>query len=176
MDSREKMLGSWQLGLHSGGRASPFKREFLTGQVAPVLVLRADHLATYGIPCEINETLHMKINAIGRWDLSEEGHFTLPQMIQGDDVSIMGRLRTDEESDEIDHLVVDRENERLFQFGRFDQGISCAEATRLIYAMARCCLPQNVGRWVKPSSTSPPTGTGSSLAWTSKTRAPGGPS
>ena len=119
-DLREKMLGSWQLGLHSGGQALPFKREFLTGNVGPVLVLNADHSATYGIPCDIDETLNMKLNAVGRWELSDDGHFALPLMIQGDDVSIVGQVRIDEESDEIDHLVVDSENEAVFRFGRFD--------------------------------------------------------
>lgn len=123
---RERLIGEWQLNLHSGNQGLPFKEGFLTGSFGPVLTLNADETASYTIPCDINEeinTINKKLRLGGQWKLTDDGFFSLPLQLDGIDVSIKGQLLFDEQSDEIDHLVIAQAKDKSTKFGRFSRSL-----------------------------------------------------
>lgn len=124
---REKLLGEWQHNLLSGYQGMPFKENFLTGNIGPVLSLNSDETASYTIPCDVNEKLNTKLRLEGRWKLTDKSFFSLSlKGKEGDeviDLSIEGKLRLDEKSDEIDHLIVTQTNDKSTKYGRFNRSL-----------------------------------------------------
>jgi hypothetical protein len=114
---RTKLLGEWIGGAYSP--KIPFKEAFLTGQVGAVVRLEAGGKAVMFIPCDVNEAITRNLKMEGAWSLNDLGEFEM--QFKEKNAGIKGMLTIDEESEDIDQLIIRQADDRTRKFGRFDR-------------------------------------------------------
>ena len=70
------------------------------------------------IPCDVNEAITRKLKIEGAWSLNDRGEFEM--QYKEEDAGIKGMLTIDEESEDIDQLIIKQADNRTKKFGRFD--------------------------------------------------------
>ncbi len=115
---RTKLLGEWiQDGIYS--QKIPFKKAFLSGQVGAVLRLEAGGKAIMFIPCDVNEKITKNLKIEGTWSLNDRGEFAM--QYKEENIAIKGMLTIDEESKDIDQLIIKQADNKTQKYGRLDR-------------------------------------------------------
>lgn len=121
---RKKIVGEWQVNLHSAHQGMSFKEGFLTGTFGTVLTLNSDETALMTVPCDVDERANSKLRLNGQWKLTDKGYFSLHFMFEGKEMPFSsGELQLDDQSDEIDHLIIKQIDGKSVNFGRFNRSL-----------------------------------------------------
>lgn len=117
-EKRAKLVGEW-LENWADSEILPFKEAFLIGQVGAVLGLEAGGKAVLFIPCNVNEKITKDLKLTGTWSLNDRGEFET--QFKEKNAAIGGMLTIDEESEDIDQLIVKQGDNTSRRFGRLDR-------------------------------------------------------
>ncbi|MDP1635008.1 MAG: hypothetical protein Q8L69_10050 [Gallionellaceae bacterium] len=117
-EKRSKLLGEW-VANWAYSQNVPYKEALLTGRVSAALRLEAGGTAMMYIPCDINEKFTKDMKITGTWNLNDRGEFEA--QFKQKSVGIKGMLMIDEESEDIDQLIITQTNNMTKKFGRFDR-------------------------------------------------------